>query len=251
MNNILITIPVVSCEIVKRPSAKCKTPYVADIIIDNSESLAHSPSLGCCGLAEKGCHVLVSSLPVTKKTQVCSYRIELAIDNNTCIGINPKLAEIVAEKALVNNLISCLTNVTSYKREVKILNSRFDFYGIDSEDIPFIMEIKSVPLANNNVAYFPDGYRKSKKDVISPRALKHVQELQQMKTDSTTPIRCILCFVIQRDDATSFEISPNDAVYKGAVRAAQASGVEIITIQTSWNSDGQCEFLSDKLPIIL
>ena len=46
------------------------------------------------------------------------------------------------------------------------------------------MEVKNVPLAklnkstNEMISFFPDGYRKSKKDVVSPRALKHIQELE-------------------------------------------------------------------------
>ena len=38
--------------ITSRPSKTCKTPYVADIVIDGddtTEELCHSPSLGCCG----------------------------------------------------------------------------------------------------------------------------------------------------------------------------------------------------------
>ena len=41
--------------IVKRPSAKCKTPYVADVILKerNESILGHTPALGCCGLSDK------------------------------------------------------------------------------------------------------------------------------------------------------------------------------------------------------
>ena len=55
MNNILITITeLTNGEIIKRPSSLCKTPYVADISLDSGVMvLGHTPSLGCCGLAEK------------------------------------------------------------------------------------------------------------------------------------------------------------------------------------------------------
>jgi hypothetical protein len=40
------------------PSKICKTPYVGDAIIhddsNNNEFMIHTPSLGCCGLCEKG-----------------------------------------------------------------------------------------------------------------------------------------------------------------------------------------------------
>ena len=36
-----------STMIVKRPSQFCKTPYVADIEMDGTSYLAHTPALGC------------------------------------------------------------------------------------------------------------------------------------------------------------------------------------------------------------
>ncbi len=51
---------VVEGEVAKRPSKICKTPYVADVIINSEETLGHSPSLGCCGLVEKGSSVIMS-----------------------------------------------------------------------------------------------------------------------------------------------------------------------------------------------
>ena len=50
-----------------------------------------------------------------------------------------------------------------------MLNSRFDFMGIDEQGHPFILEVKSVPLCENNIAYFPGSHKKNA--CISPRAL--------------------------------------------------------------------------------
>ena len=142
--------------ITSRPSKACKTPYVADILIDGdntTEELCHSPSLWCCGLAEKGKKVILSEL-TTGKTK-CSHRVELAIlteernpDREIIIGINPKLGETIAELCLQKNYVEGLINIQSYRRETKIMNSRFDFTGIDENGREFIMEIKSVPLAD-------------------------------------------------------------------------------------------------------
>jgi len=105
--------------------------------------------------------------------------------------------------------------------------------------------VKSVPLCEKNVAYFPEGYRKKKTDVVSPRALKHIQELQQIK-ESSPEYRTILCFVVQREDAQHFKISDNDIVYKEAFQLALSKGVECIVLKMIWNKQGQC-----ILPIIL
>ena len=269
-------------EIVNRPSKKCKTPYVADVRIEmgqdqdqDQEILGHSPSLGCCGLADKGAIVLMTKTSGSAKQPVCSYRIDLAIykedDKEIIVGINPKLGETIAEEALKQNCIACLQNVKSYTREVKIMNSRFDFAGIDENGTPFVLEIKNVPLAdyvdvpkkdrihclaqlehknfNEKIAYFPDGYRKNSTDVVSPRALKHIQELEEIAI--TGKVRAILCFIVQRNDVKQFQTSNIDLIYKAAVYKASQNGVEIITIQVEWTTQGKCYFVRNDLPIFL
>lgn len=260
--------------ITKRPSAHCKTPYVADVSLENSSSiLGHSPSLGCCGLAEKDSTVVLSQLP-TKKNQTCSHRIELAIlqdyQTKMYIGINPKLAELIVEECLKKHFISNL-QANKFQREVKFLNSRFDFAGTDKDGKPFVLEVKNVPLAdyvdvpkkekkkytelikskkwNEKIAYFPDGYRKNSTEVVSPRALKHIQELEEIAKSGK--VRAILCFVVQRTDVSHFQTSNIDLTYKEAVYKAWQNGVEITTIQVSWSENGECYFERNNLPISL
>jgi len=274
--------------VIKRPSAIIKTPYVADVLLSNKDQIiAHSLSLGCCGLADINAQVLLEDLTISqkdKKTEKpkCSHRIHLSIyrdqEREVIIGINPKLAEILVEKALDHNVLHRLQNIRSYKREVTMyisgkVDSRFDFTGVDQNGIPFIMEIKNVPLADyedvcskdrklldftgrdfsSKVAYFPDGYRKKSTDPISPRALKHVQELTWIKSQDPR-IRCILCFVIQRHDVNRFAPSVIDPIYREAIRVAMDAGVEIIPLVIKWERSGatsyEAHFVCDDLPIV-
>ena len=266
-------------EVIKRPSKYIKTPYVADIkICSNSNMiLGHTASLGCCGLADVGANILMSPVPkIHKKTDKlhCEYRVYLSVirekEQEIIVGIYPKLAEELTESALKNNLLSRLINVKNYRKESKIcvpglVDSRFDFTGIDQNDIPFIMEIKNVPLAdyedvtskdrkkmsfddrdiNSKVAYFPDGYRKKSTDPISPRALKHINELALIKGMSKT--RCIMCYVIQRTDVDRFQPSVIDPQYREAFKNAVNSGVEIITMVVQWTREGEAYFIKDDL----
>ena len=62
------------------------------------------------------------------------------------------------------------------------------------------------------ISYFPDGYRKNSTDVVSPRALKHIKELEEIAR--TTNKRAILCFVVQRTDVACFQPSNIDLTYK-------------------------------------
>lgn len=280
---------VISGSVVKRPSKHIKTPYVADVLVEassiSSEVLAHSASLGCCGLANAGASILMTPMPIPKSKntkQKCQYRIYLALykerGHEMIIGIHPKLAEDLVENALKQNILSLLSNTKSYKRETKVfiegkVDSRFDFSGVDKNDVPFIMEVKNVPLADyedvtskdrkkmdfsgrefaNKVAYFPDGYRKKTTDPVSPRALKHIRELSYIKSTSNT--RCIMCYVIQRTDVDRFTPSVIDPEYRQALKEALELGVEIITLVVKWTLNNEkkeavAEFVRDDLPVI-
>ena len=252
MNQMLFKVDnLIEGQVVKRPSKYIKTPYVADILCldTQDEVLGHTASLGCCGLADVNTSVLMAPSPDSKskpKNQTnmkCSHTVYLSVlrsnENEQIIGIHPKLAEHLTELALKNNCLSKLQNVKRYRRETAIyikdkIDSRFDFTGVDQNGIPFIMEVKNVPLAdyedvtakergkmdftgrdfNSKVAYFPDGYRKKSSDPVSPRALKHIRELTLIKSE--TEIRCIMCYVIQRTDVNRFQPSVIDPEYREA-----------------------------------
>lgn len=274
-------------KIISRPSKICKTPYVSDIELNNGTIVqAHSASLGCCGLCEKDCYVyaspILSNCPQSK-SKICSYKIYLSefceekiinkekFINNEIIGIDPKMSETLVEKALTNNYLKTLKNIKCYKREVKLGNSRFDFIGKDENNKKFILEVKNVPLAdyadvckndrkklekaglfnnknfNEKISYFPDGYRKNKGEVISERALKHINELSEITLSNN--IRPIICFVVQRKDVYSFQASNLDPIYKNAFNNAIKSGVEVIVLVIEWNIYGEANFISCDLPI--
>jgi len=278
--------------VVKRPSKFIKTPYVADIkcIHDGYEEevLGHTASLGCCGLADVNATVLIALSPESKskpKNQAnlkCTHTVYLSVrENEQIIGIHPKLAETLTEAALNANLLTKLQNIKKYRRETAIyikdkVDSRFDFTGIDENGIPFIMEVKNVPLAdyedvsakerivrseefstrdfNSKVAYFPDGYRKKSSDPVSPRALKHINELTFIKRETlqaSRNTRCIMCYVIQRTDVNRFQPSVIDPEYRQAFKNAVDSGVEIITMVVSWNRNGEAYFVRDDLPVTI
>ena len=279
----------IKVKIISRPSKICKTPYVADIeLSDGSIVQAHCASLGCCGLCEKDCYVyaspMLSNCPQSK-SKVCSYKVYLAeiyeeklikeekYINNQIIGVDPKLAETLVEKALISNCFPTLQNIKKYRREVNLGNSRFDFAGIDDAGKYFILEVKNVPLSdfadvnhvekkklvkadafknmkfNEKISYFPDGYRKTKGGVVSERALKHINELAEVTISKI--VRPIICFVIQRTDSGSFQASNIDPTYKAAFNDAIKKGVEVIILMVQWNALGEAKFVTCDLPVNL
>ena len=276
-------------KIISRPSKISKTPYVADIELhDGSIVQAHCASLGCCGLCEKDCYVyaspILSNCPQSK-SKVCSYKVYLAqiyeektieterYINNQIIGVDPKLAETLVEKALTSNCFPTLQNIKKHRREAALGNSRFDFIGIDDAGKYFILEVKNVPLSdfadvnhvekkklvkadafknmkfNEKISYFPDGYRKTKGAVVSERALKHINELAEVTISKI--VRPIICFVIQRTDSGSFQASNIDPTYKAAFNDAIKKGVEVIILMVQWNILGEAKFVTCDLPVNL
>ena len=282
MKTLLHELPeLVAGVIISRPSKTIKSPYVADVLLldgSNKLVLGHTASLGCCGLAERNSVVYMTKASDKSK---CDYTIhqghiiEKRKDDNPKkikIGIAPKLAETIAGNALKQDLIKDL-KVKTLQREKTFLNSRFDFIGKTEDNKDFILEVKNVPLAdfedidskerekrkretnnyenkrwNEKIAYFPDGYRKKKTDTVSPRALKHVNELKELKKE-TPELRTILLFVIQRIDISSFQPSNMDPIYKDAVLEAINAGVEVKTLVVNWNSN-KCYFYKNNLPVI-
>lgn len=254
-----------------RPSKICKTPYVADVeIIDENdqviqEVVAHAPSLGCCGYVDAGEYVYMTVHPSPK---TCSHVIHLAErhekGNSYLIGVHPKMAEKIVNNCLKSDYIDSLKNLVDLKSEQSFLNSRFDYCGIDENQRRFILEVKNVPCGDyedifqkdrknrdytswafdSKIAYFPDGYRKKNTDTVSPRALKHINELSQLKSENPE-LRTIIMFVVQRTDCLYFQASNIDPIYKDALNTAYGNGVEIIPIQIRWEMDGNCYF--DKI----
>tara|TARA_B110001450_G_scaffold160077_1_gene149265 strand:+ start:2132 stop:2998 length:867 start_codon:yes stop_codon:yes gene_type:complete len=276
-------------KIISRPSKISKTPYVADIELhDGSIVQAHCASLGCCGLCEKDCYVyaspILSNCPQSK-SKVCTYKVYLAqiyeeklikeekYINDQIIGVDPKLAETLVEKALTSNCFPTLQNIKKHRREAALGKSRFDFIGIDDAGKYFILEVKNVPLSdfadvnhvekkklikadafknmkfNEKISYFPDGYRKTKGGVVSERALKHINELAEVTVSNI--VRPIICFVIQRTDSGSFQASNIDPTYKAAFNDAIKKGVEVIILMVSWNALGEANFVTCDLPVNL
>ena len=256
----LFKLDLVEGTIVKRPSAKCKTPYVADVVLKetNESILGHTPALGCCGLSDKEATVLLSKIPKKSgsKEQVCSHRVELGTviqpltGEQIYIGLNPKLAEEIVEKCLqINAFDEGVLQAPRFKREQTILNSRFDFVGYDSKETPFVLEVKTVPLTTQHkherFSYFPDGYRKKKGDPVSPRALKHLNDLIEIAQKSET--RAIMCYVLQRSDTEGFIPSDSDPIYKAKLCEAYRKGVEIFIVNVSYSRDGICSLINYDL----
>jgi sugar fermentation stimulation protein A len=253
----MIKISVLKAKIVNRPSKSIKSPYLADIEINNNIELAHSPSLGLCGLITKDVNVMVTKCE--NECRKSKYTIELiqstnSKDKKVWIGANPLFGNKIF--SIFYTMFLEFKNYVIEKQEIKVLDSRLDFLLVNNSKQKCYVEIKCVPLISYNEqsniisAIFPDGYKNSKNICISDRAYKHVENLIKLKSQGH---RACLVFIIQREDPENF--TPNyirDKIYSDKLKEALNYGVEIYAYKFKWtirNNIATCKFL-EKLEII-
>jgi sugar fermentation stimulation protein A len=266
MNTVIYTLPqLYKAIVVARPSKTCKSPYLADIqiitrnkigkMVFNIRSkivMAHTPALGCAGLVASGKIVYVTKKENTKaKSKYTIYQTEIEEQGKKIIiGVNPNICNTLFEHILLNNVLETFTDY-SIKREHTIGKSRIDFL-LTKEKKSVLCEVKNVCLAyyedipikeinkrdysnhdiNSKIAIFPDCNRKIQKNPISPRAIKHIDELIEA---SKNGYKCYLAFVIQRYDCSYYSPSKLDQTYYKKLQYAYKNGfLDIIPIQIKW-----------------
>ena len=278
---------IVRALVLNRPSKINKSPYLADVKIlapfdlqfnenvelrhqckldDNLNAMAHVPSLGVGGLAEREGTVWMSLVSSIKKRHsawtICLAEFKMP-KRIIYVGVLPLSANTITQDFIMRGYIPKLKNASAIKSEIKIDRHRFDLQCV-SESRTCIIEVKTVPMANvygrplkrdeaensyqlnsmTKCAYFPSGSLKKiqrTQDLIeedfktvSVRALDHVNKLASIKSKEPF-VRCLLVFVVQRNDCSEMKINDRDISYLSAIRNAQHIGVEILAFSVKWH----------------
>uniref|UniRef100_A0A6C0F5J1 Sugar fermentation stimulation protein C-terminal domain-containing protein n=1 Tax=viral metagenome TaxID=1070528 RepID=A0A6C0F5J1_9ZZZZ len=222
----------VECKCIKRPSVVIKSPYVADILINNKEMLAHCPSLGLGNIIQPDSIMLATKSNTKTKTD---YTIQAVLEDNVWVGNVPLHANRIV-KNLLENTNHIMENIKHIKPEFKYGDSRFDFLINLNNDECIYCEVKSVHIKQNNTAIFPVGYIKPKQNTVSERANKHLTELISLAKENK---KAMLIFVVQRGDCDKF--SPNlqkDPIFSGLLHSALQNNVIIKIIYTYVDTKG-------------
>jgi len=189
----LLTFNTIRAKVLKRPSRKIKSPYVADIEIEGVEYLAHTPGLHLGGQIVSGSDVYVEKSKESSKTD---YKIISVLIDDTYICAQPIYANYIFEQVIKDKLLDEFKGYTSLKREVMIeKDHRVDFM-IDDKYV----EVKSVVCRQNDIGIFPVGGIPKKYEghkTISPRAIKHIKKLNELPNS-------YIYFIILRNDCNSF-----------------------------------------------
>lgn len=196
--------------------------FLADVMLeDGTEVIAHCPNPGSMlGLASVGTSVWLEPNNDPKKKLKYGWRLVEQQDRMVCIDTS--IANIVVKEALQKKEILELS-YQDFKPEVKYSdNSRIDFL-LSSSSQQTYLEIKSVTLMREKgIVEFPDS--------ITKRGSKHLEDLSKMVTSG---YQSILLFLCMRSDASRVRIAADlDSIYGSAIKAALASGVQLICYDT-------------------
>ena len=181
----------------KRPSSKIKSPYVADIIIENETYLAHTPGLHLGGQIVEGSIVYVQKSNEKSKTdyKIICVKVETP---ETFVCAQPLYANYIFEKAVELGQIEEFKNYKKLQREVTLEKGHRVDFKIDDA----LIEVKSVVCKEDTTGIFPVGGLLKKYDethkTISPRAIKHIKNLNELENT-------YIYFIILRGDCDGFQ----------------------------------------------
>lgn len=186
---------------------------------DGSEAWAHCPNPGSMrGNAIAGSKVRLVDLGADflEQGRKLRYRWSMvrAPRSKTWVCVDTMLANPIVEEALLE--IPGLRQ-QKWKREVSYHDARFDF-GTEAPGKKYFLEVKSVSMAENGLAQFPDS--------VSVRAQKHLKTLMRAKKEGH---RAILFFLVTRADCQTMSAARAiDPTYADLLKKARDAGVEII-----------------------
>jgi sugar fermentation stimulation protein A len=192
--------------------------FLADVeLADGRIVTAHSPNTGSMkGCCDPGSRVWLRADDNPNRKYRYSWEMVETVAK-VMVGINTGLANRLVRDGIESGLITELHGYSRIRQEVPYgnENSRIDLLLENGDDKAFV-EIKSVTLVENHIAYFPDA--------VSARGTKHLRELKNVAQQGQ---RAVIFYCVQRNDAN--EVRPADAidpVYGQALRDALNCGVE-------------------------
>jgi sugar fermentation stimulation protein A len=212
--------------------------FLADVTLaDGGTVTVHCPNSGSMrGCSAPGSAVLLSdSCSATRK---CRYTWELLREGSGLVCVNTSRTNGVVGDALRAGGVPGISGYDLIRPEFRYGESRLDFF-LSRAGGECLLEVKSVTLAEENRATFPDS--------VTERGRRHLAELRRGVAEGK---RGVILFVIQRTDCDSF--SPADSIdpaYGAALREAVSAGVEALAFRTSITESEMR--LTEPVPVFL
>ncbi|GAE90433.1 DNA/RNA nuclease SfsA [Acetivibrio straminisolvens] len=143
-------------------------------------------------------------------------------------------------EALIQGKFEKFCGYSEIRREVTVLNSRFDF-GLFSEEKEYYIEVKGVTLVEDRQGFFPDAPTK--------RGTRHLEELAEIRQNGR---EAGVVFIVQREDADV--VRPNDRTDKdfaNALKAAAEAGVDLMAYVCKVDVEERRMDIVREIPVVL
>ena len=216
--------------------------FLADVETpDGRELTVHCPNPGSMlGCAEPGSAVRCSTSDNPKRK--LRHTLEMIRIGRAWVGLHTGRANAVVARALESGAVRELSGYREIRSEVRADHrSRLDFQlsGRPRDGRVAWVEVKSVTLAEDGLARFPDS--------VTERGRRHLETLMALRGEGA---RAALLFLVQRADCD--RVAPADDIdpeYGRTLREAAKSGVEIFALGARVAPSGIR--VERRLPVVL
>lgn len=214
--------------------------FFLDLETNDGVLTIHCPNTGSMKNCGSEGDIVWYSLSDNPKRKLPGTSEIVELSSGHKIGINTHLANKLIKEALENNVITELSEFSSWKSEVKIGNSRIDLRGENEAGKYCYVEVKSMTLLEEHgLGCFPDS--------VTERGQKHLKELTELVQSG---VQAALIFCVQH---TGIErAAPADHIdpeYGRLLRDAVKAGVKVLAYQVAFTEDSAD--VVKRLPVVL
>lgn len=156
------------------------------------------------------------------------------------VSINTTYPNQLVEKGLKEGYFTEFSDWEYKRAEYTVGNSRWDFLLENTAGKQLLLEVKSVTLAEDGRAMFPDA--------VTARGAKHMRELAELAADSI--YETAVLFIVQREDVRYVTTAAHiDQTFDQALKSAKLAGVKLFArvCQISTREIG----VGDSVPVLL
>ena len=225
---LIYTLPaLVGATVLHRPSKRIRSPYIADIELDDGTlGLCHSPGLGCSGLVAPGKRIYVSeNYDNTIKTRWIAHVSE---GLSAMIGIHP-----LTIKEATYALLERIHPDAHWTADVIVKFCHIDYVGYLPDGKKVYVELKSVLSSPVDTIIVPE--------CITARDYNETNVLNQVLLLPDTH-SCHFLFIIPQPYCDSIVIDLKDKHYHSKMQEAVKLGIQLHAFVLEYDVEGDILF---------
>lgn len=219
------TLPsLVGATVLRRPSAYIRSPYVADIELDNGTlSQCYTPGLGCGGLVAPGRRIYVSEN--YDDSVKADWIAQISEGLSTMIGIHKPVVY-----QAIHSLLHKIHPDAEWTNNLIVKYSRIDYVGYCPDGKKVYVQLKMVLADPTN------------RVILSPDQANAEIHILKSLIDHPETHSCHLLFVVPRPDCDAILIDPKEKVYHSNMIDALKKGMKHHAFTLEYDADGDVHY---------